>query len=79
MRKNGSLGDFPVETIVRHHRDGWYWTLPDRTARRRSVIVGWDAVTVVRTDVTKTAAVRISVRTSNSARHAPPAGNENAF
>jgi hypothetical protein len=62
MRKNRSFG-----TIVRQDRDGWYWILPDGTARVEAS-VGWDDVTVVQTDMTKTATVRISVRTSNSAR-----------
>jgi hypothetical protein len=68
MRNNDNLEDLPAGTIVRQDRDGWYWVLPDGTARRRSVIVGWDDVTVVQTDMTKAATVRISVRTSQLAR-----------
>ena len=76
MQENESLGDFPVGTIVRQDRDGWYWILPDGTTRRRSVIEGWDDVTVVETDITKAATVRISVRTSRLAHSRTASRNE---
>jgi hypothetical protein len=64
MPNQNTFEDLPVGTVVRQDRGGWYFVLPNGTTRRRSVIIGWDGVTVVQTDMTRHAAVKVSVHRS---------------
>lgn len=64
MPNQNNIEELPVGTVIRQDRDGWYSVLPNGTIRRRSVIVGWNNVTVVQTDMTKHGAVEVSVRKS---------------
>lgn len=64
MLNQSNSEDLPTGTVIRQDRDGWYFVLPNGTKRRRSVIVGWDGVTVLQTDMTKHAAVEVSVSKS---------------
>jgi hypothetical protein len=61
MHQQDNFVDFPVGTSVRQDRDGCYWVLPKGTTRRQSVIVAWDGLSVVQTDLSKDACVRVSV------------------